>query len=120
VSLAEIKSAVDGLSVKELAELAAFIRQRDSSAWDQQIEEDAPAGKLDFLFQEAEKERAAGTLRDWPGARIQKGPPASGVFMHRDGRSTARFVGGMRGGSSTPWGHSTMETRGNSGSGSIS
>jgi hypothetical protein len=68
MSLAEIKSAVDALSVKELAELAAFIRDRDSAAWDQQIEEDAASGKLDFLFEEAEKARTAGTLRDWPGA----------------------------------------------------
>jgi len=68
MSLAEIKSAVDLLPVKELAELAAFIRERDNGAWDQQIEEDAAAGKLDFLFEEAEKERAAGTLRDWPEA----------------------------------------------------
>jgi hypothetical protein len=68
MSLAEIKSAVDELSIKELAELAAFIRERDNAAWDQQIEEDAAAGKLDFLFEEAEQARANGTLRDWPGA----------------------------------------------------
>jgi len=54
MSLAEIKRAVDELSVKELAELAAFIRERDSESWDQQIEEDAAVGKLDFLFEEAE------------------------------------------------------------------
>ncbi|MGA3172384.1 MAG: hypothetical protein ABSE62_15385 [Chthoniobacteraceae bacterium] len=66
MSLAEIKSAVNDLSVKELAELAAFIHERDNAAWDQQIEEDAAAGTLDFLFEEAEKARAAGTLRDWP------------------------------------------------------
>ncbi len=33
MSLAEIKSAVDQLSRKELAELAAFIRERDNAAW---------------------------------------------------------------------------------------
>ena len=66
MSLAEIKSAVNELSVKELAELAAFIRDRDNFAWDQQIEEDAASGKLDFLFDEAAKERADGTLCDWP------------------------------------------------------
>jgi hypothetical protein len=66
MSLAEIKSAVDELSVKELAELAAFIRDRDNAAWDQQIEEDAASGQLDFLFDEAAKERADGTLRDSP------------------------------------------------------
>lgn len=66
MSLAEIKSAVDELSPSELTELAAFIRKRDNTEWDAQIEEDAATGKLDFLFEEAEQERAAGTLRDWP------------------------------------------------------
>jgi hypothetical protein len=32
MSLAEIKTAVDQLSPKELAELAAFIRERDNAA----------------------------------------------------------------------------------------
>ena len=67
MSLTEIKTAVDELAPQELAELAAFIRKRDNAEWDAQIEADAAAGKLDFLFEEAEKERAAGTLRDWPG-----------------------------------------------------
>ena len=34
MSLAEIKNAVDSLSPEELAELAAFIRERDNAAWD--------------------------------------------------------------------------------------
>jgi hypothetical protein len=33
MGLAEIKEAVDALSAGELAELAAFIRQRDDAAW---------------------------------------------------------------------------------------
>jgi hypothetical protein len=67
MSLAEIKSAVRELSPKELAELAAFILKQDNAAWTQQIEKDAAGGKLDFLFDEADRERAAGQLRDWPG-----------------------------------------------------
>jgi hypothetical protein len=66
MSLAEIKSAVRELSPKELAELAAFVLEQDSAAWDEQIEQDAASGKLDFLFQEADNERQAGKLRDWP------------------------------------------------------
>ena len=49
-----------------MAELAAFISEQDNAAWDAQIEHDAAAGKLDFLFQEAERERTAGKLREWP------------------------------------------------------
>jgi len=68
MSLAEIKSAVDQLSPRELTELAAFIRERGNEAWDRQIEEDAAAGKLDFLFEEAERAEREGTLREWPEA----------------------------------------------------
>jgi len=66
MSLSEIKNAVRELSPKELAELAAFISNQDNAAWDKQIEEDAASGKLDFLFDEAERERTTGQLRDWP------------------------------------------------------
>jgi hypothetical protein len=66
MSLAEIKSAVRELSPKELTELAAFILKQDNAAWTRQIEDDGAGGKLDFLFGEADRERAAGQLRDWP------------------------------------------------------
>ena len=66
MSLAEIKNAVRALSPKELTELAAFILKQDNVAWDQQVEGDAATGKLDFLFDEADRERAADQLRDWP------------------------------------------------------
>ena len=35
VSLAEIKNAVETLSPNELADLAAFIRERENASWDQ-------------------------------------------------------------------------------------
>jgi hypothetical protein len=66
MSLTEIKSAVRELSPKELAELAEFILKQDNVAWTRQIQDDAAGGKLDFLFDEADRERAAGQLRDWP------------------------------------------------------
>ena len=66
MSLAEIKSAVRELSPKELAELTAFLVKEDNAAWNAQIGSDATAGRLDFLFQEAERERAAGEMRNWP------------------------------------------------------
>ncbi len=66
MSLTEIKDAVRELTPKELAELAAFISRQDHAAWDKQMEEDDASGKLDFLFDEAERERASGQLRDWP------------------------------------------------------
>jgi hypothetical protein len=44
MSLAEIKSAVDRLSPKELAELATFIRERDAVVWDREIDQDFSDG----------------------------------------------------------------------------
>ena len=66
MSLAEIMNAVHELSPEELAELIAFVRQRDSAAWDKQLEEDAASGKLDFLFEEAEQERAGQNIEATP------------------------------------------------------
>jgi hypothetical protein len=66
MSLAEIKEAVTELSPKELAELTGFLLKHDNAAWDAQMEEDAAAGKLDFLFEEAGQARAKGVLKDWP------------------------------------------------------
>jgi cytochrome c553 len=60
MSLAEIKNAVRELSPKELAELAAFISKQDNAAWNEQIEDDTASGKLDFLFDEADRERIPG------------------------------------------------------------
>jgi hypothetical protein len=63
VSLAEIKELATQLPPEELT---AFLVKRDQSAWDDQMDKDAASGKLDRLFEEAESERAKGTLRDWP------------------------------------------------------
>jgi hypothetical protein len=66
MSLTEIKSAVRDLSPEELAELTVFISEQDNAVWREQMGRDAASGKLDFLFREADSERHAGKLRDWP------------------------------------------------------
>ena len=64
MSLAEIKTAVDQLSPKELAELAAFIRERDNAAWHRQIDEDfAEAGRLRHVLDEVRDDALAGRLQ---------------------------------------------------------
>jgi hypothetical protein len=46
MSLAEIEKAVDALSPKELAKLAAYIARHDKLFWDKEIERDfSPGGK---------------------------------------------------------------------------
>jgi hypothetical protein len=67
VSLAEIKTAVDALSPEELAELAAFIRQRDQAAWDRQIDADfAEGGRLHGVAEDVRADIRAGRLQDLP------------------------------------------------------
>ncbi|MBA2744396.1 MAG: hypothetical protein H0U43_08860 [Chthoniobacterales bacterium] len=67
MSLAEIKSAVDTLSRDELAEHAAFIRQRDHAAWGRQIDEDfAENGRLNAVAKEVRADIRAGRLQDLP------------------------------------------------------
>jgi hypothetical protein len=67
VSLAEIKSAVDGLSADELTELASFIRERDNVAWDRQIDSDfAEGGRLHSVAEEVQADIRAGRLQDLP------------------------------------------------------
>lgn len=67
MSLAEIKEAVGALSAGELTELAAFIRQREDAAWDQQIDADfAEGGRLRPLLDEVDKDIRAGRFGDLP------------------------------------------------------
>ena len=67
MSLAEIKNAVDTLSPGELAELAAFIRQREDAAWDQQIDADfTEDGRLRSVLNEVREDIRAGKLEDLP------------------------------------------------------
>ena len=67
MSLAEIKTAVDALTPDELAELAAFVRERDERAWDRQIDADfADGGRLTSLAEEVRADIRAGRLQDLP------------------------------------------------------
>ncbi len=49
-----------------LSKIYAVLIALRNEVWGRQIDEDAAAGRLDFLFEEAEAERRAGTLREWP------------------------------------------------------
>jgi hypothetical protein len=62
----EIETAIDRLPPDEYRRVVEWLRAREQTAWDAQIDEDSAAGKLDFLFEEAESESAQGLLRDWP------------------------------------------------------
>jgi len=62
----EIERAAERLSPAEFARLAAWVSARNHELWTRQLERDATSGRLDFLFEEADTERQAGQLHDWP------------------------------------------------------
>ena len=65
-SVAEIKAAIDRLSFEERRELMASLNSTANDDWDRQMQADAAAGKFDPLVGEAEAERQAERLRDFP------------------------------------------------------
>jgi hypothetical protein len=48
----------------------------EQAQWDEQMDRDAAAGRLDLVFREAEDEMAGGLVRDWPSRRTD--PLSSG------------------------------------------
>ncbi|HSH39021.1 MAG TPA: hypothetical protein VK993_09565 [Chthoniobacterales bacterium] len=66
MSVTELVKAAKELPPTELAALTAELVRLDNEQWDKQIRDDAASGKLDFLFEEADRERASGTVRAWP------------------------------------------------------
>jgi hypothetical protein len=62
----EIETAITSLPPEEYRRLVDWFRTREQTRWDQQVDRDSFAGKLDFLFKEADSELAEGFLREWP------------------------------------------------------
>lgn len=62
----EIEAAIKSLPPEEFRLIAQWFRELKRTRWDAQIDQDSSAGKLDFLFAEAESESAQGLLREWP------------------------------------------------------
>jgi hypothetical protein len=67
MSVAALKKEVDALSPAELAELAAYIAQRDGAEWDAQIDRDfGKGGRLQPLLGEIRADIRAGRLEEMP------------------------------------------------------
>ena len=62
LSVEEIKSAIASLSQEYYARLRDWFSERDREKWDEEIEKDSAAGKLDFLVKEAVAEKNRGLL----------------------------------------------------------
>ena len=63
-SVEKIKSAIASLSREDYARLRDWLSKRDRGKWDEEIERDAAAGKLDFLVEEAVAEKNQGRLKE--------------------------------------------------------
>lgn len=59
----EIERAVSSLSREELFEFRSWFLEFDAEGWDQQLEEDVAAGRLDELAEEALAEYRTGRTR---------------------------------------------------------
>ena len=66
MSAAEIIDQVQKLPPQEVFELGRWLREYEAELWDQQIEADLRAGKLDKLGQEALEELRAGKTHPFP------------------------------------------------------
>ena len=66
-TLHEIQEAIVKLSEEELTALRQWLDSHDEDDWDRQMTADCASGKLDWLFEEAERERRQGKLLPIPG-----------------------------------------------------
>jgi hypothetical protein len=62
----EIEAAIRDLSPEEFDRVAERVHAIEQERWDQQMDRDSAAGRLDFLRDEARAEKAGGLLKDWP------------------------------------------------------
>jgi hypothetical protein len=63
MNVKDIESAIEQLPRSELEEFTAWFEEFLAEAWDEQIEEDIQAGRLDALLQQVEQEVEAGELK---------------------------------------------------------
>jgi hypothetical protein len=56
MDIKEIESAIAQLPSTELAELAKWFEEFQAQVWDEQLEQDVKAGRLDALLKEAEQD----------------------------------------------------------------
>jgi hypothetical protein len=60
----QIEKQIEGLSREDLANFREWFLEYDAAVWDQQIEADSQAGRLDSLIAEATADYEAGKARE--------------------------------------------------------
>jgi hypothetical protein len=56
MDIKEIESAIAQLPASELAELARWFEEFQAGLWDERLEQDIKAGRLDALLEQAEQD----------------------------------------------------------------
>jgi hypothetical protein len=64
VKLEKLKQEVEELTPEEIKQFSIWFEARMADMWDEQIERDAKAGKLDSMLQEARENYRAGNCTD--------------------------------------------------------
>ena len=72
-TVAEIKEAIDRLSLQEYCELMSVLHPFEDDDWDRQMKADAAAGRFTAMNERAEQEYAVGSTR--PLGEIIEGQP---------------------------------------------
>jgi hypothetical protein len=65
----QIETAIANLPPDQYRRLLDWLRAREQARWDEQLDADSAAGKLDSLFEEAESECKQGLVRNWPSSK---------------------------------------------------
>ena len=65
-TVAEIENAIKKLTPEEIRKVGDWLDAFREQLWDQQIEADAQAGKLDKLMEEAKQDYLAGRCKPLP------------------------------------------------------
>jgi hypothetical protein len=58
----ELKTEIEALPQREYVKLLRWFSEHDWETWDEEIERDSAAGKLDFLLEEVLEEKEKGKL----------------------------------------------------------
>ena len=64
-TLSEIQSEIVSLDTSDYKALRRWFAERDRAAWDREFEDDAKAGRLDFLAEEAAAAKREARLVDF-------------------------------------------------------
>lgn len=60
----ELKAEIESLPSEEFAEISRWLSEKNWAIWDNEIDADSQAGRLDFLVREAREEKAKEELKD--------------------------------------------------------